>query len=163
MNVRCVRRFLWLASAALTAGVAAVLMLGAWLPLAGSSNSRATAITQPTTAPAGEDTGTQLEAVLAAAQVSLRRPLVDPAPPPPRVEPPRPLPVKLVGTMLETGARAEQSKALLTGSDGKLHLMGRGELLDGAELVQIGADSVTVRFEACEHTLKLPDKHREGG
>jgi predicted lipoprotein len=103
----------------------------------------------PTTLPAaGSNGAVQPAQLLELAQRPLRQALQDaPAAPPP------PLALRLSGTVVEPG----RSRAVMIGSDGKSQLRAIGDVVDGAELIDISADSVTVKYLGNPVVLK-PDK-----
>lgn len=141
MTTRTMRRLLWaLTAMAVTASAVVILAAARWpYPSAPKVTDSKPRIATPHP---GETHAAipMLEEFLSAAEVDLRRPLVDPAPPP--RQPPPPLAMKLAGTIVEPG----QSRALLIGADGKVQLKRAGETLDGVELLSIDHDSVTVKY-----------------
>lgn len=97
---------------------------------------------------AGASAGLKGEELLRLAQRPLRREINDkPAAPPPA------LALKLSGTVVEPG----RSRAILIGADGKAQLRGIGDIVDGAEVLEIAADSITVRYLGSPMVLK-PNK-----
>ena len=82
----------------------------------------------------------------------LRKPLYDPKPivitsaPPPKPK----LTVALVGTVTEPGF----SYAMLKGLSGKVKFVSVGQMIDKAELLEISANSVKVKFHGETITLK---------
>jgi type II secretory pathway component PulC len=79
---------------------------------------------------------------------NLLQPLYDSAAP--NQPPPKPS-VKLVGTVIEPGF----TYAMLKTKEGQVKGVSVGETVDGAEVTEVKADSVTVKFAGEMHTLKV--------
>lgn len=86
------------------------------------------------------------------AEANFYRPLFDEAPPPPpttNIAPP-PLPVRLIGTVVESGF----SYAMFRTVGGETRMVGIGETVDGVQVVSLTEKSATVLFSG--QTLTLP-------
>jgi hypothetical protein len=96
-----------------------------------------------------------LDELQAAFRIDLRRPLVDPPPALPPIPPPAAgLGLKLMGTIVEPG----HCRAMLQTADGKLELKGIGENCRGAQILDIGLNSVTLSYEGKTLTLGIEKK-----
>jgi len=73
-----------------------------------------------------------------------------PPPPPPVARKKKPLTVRLTGTVVEPGF----TYAILCGKSGQSKFVAIGQSLDGAEVVEVAADSATVRFDGESIVLK---------
>ncbi len=152
--MRTRKRLLWLASLLLVAGLAATVWTTFRLPLASLK--------------AGPDGGDRPSAAGSAAiaarpplahfaiiyERSLRKPLFDAPPPTPLAAPPPPAPkltVTLTGTVIEPG----NTYALFKDQGESVKLVGVGETIAGAEVLQITEGSATVRFNGQEMTLTV--------
>ena len=152
MTLRDKRRLLWTACAGLAAALvgvnAALLFTPLDDPRAGATEPKPA----PEVAPRAGPERPPLEVYAAAWACDLQRPLFDPEPvlvnrvPPP---PPKPT-VRLLGTIIEPG----HTFAFLRGKDGSAKCVSVGEALDGAEVIEVRADSVVVRFAGQTHTIE---------
>jgi hypothetical protein len=145
MTLRTKRRWLWIGSGTLAAiGLASVAALVA-VPV---EESDAEAVVAPVEAPPPPPRKMPLAAYEAVSRRNLLQPLFDTAGPGQAAVKPT---IKLVGTIIEK----DQSFALLKAKDGQIRWAPVGETVDGAEVVEIMADSVTVRFSDQTFTLKV--------
>lgn len=137
MNVRAQRKTIHSATCLLALGaVSCAVWVLATRPTIKVSDptTMSSAATSP---PSASSVVTHSADLLQLAQRPLRQALQDaPAAPPP------PLALKLSGTVVEAG----RSRAVMIGADGKSQLRGVGDLVDGIELIDISADSVTVQY-----------------
>lgn len=159
MTLRTKKRLLNVASLLLLAGGGA-LFWSAWrgeLPVASveanAASGRPASIQSPSAAPIALEPGRWNR--------TLRRPLYDPPPPPKQevVIPPRPITVKLVGTVLE----GENSQAFIRQQNGKVDIKRLGdqvtpEAADGVIAAITGAD-VVIRREDGEHRLAVEGRN----
>ena len=146
MTLRTKRRMLWTCSGALAAiGLASVAALVA-VPV--EDLSAEAAVTTPVEAPPPPAKKMPLAAYEAASRRNLLQPLFDTGPAGQAAVKPT---VKLVGTIIEK----DQSFAMLKAKDSQVHWASVGESVDGAEVVEIKADSVTVKFADQLHVLKV--------
>jgi hypothetical protein len=172
MNARQRTRILGFAAASIALGAVAVVVTGVALPVriddaAAVADARTI---RPATAEADGEAGRNrppLQALLRLAKRDLRPPLYDPPPPPepqPRTDPPTPLTVQLVGTILEPG----HAMAILQQPDGSTEICAAGESIDHAgrplTVTEVGARSAVVTWSGRSQTLELPeDSDAEGG
>ena len=159
MRIKRVRFFLWLTVAALAGGSAAVIV---------TSTPPPSSATPPVTAAPGpppeamEPNLPALAELELLCQRDLQRPLFDaPPPPPPVAAPPPPppsLPFKLAGTVVELG----HCRAMLQQPDGSIQFKAVGDIVAGAQIMQIARDSVTVKYAGRSMVLKLEKKEGSG-
>ena len=97
-----------------------------------------------------------LDAYAGIHQRDLRRPLVDPEPPPKPVPPKPKLTIALQGTAVEPG----HNYAFFQTNTGETKIASEGQTLEGAEIVSIGVGEVVVKFDGETITLLAP---KEGG
>ena len=149
MNLRTKRRLLWICSVTLAAaGLASAAALVA-APVAGPDKGAA-AVT-PAAPPPPAAKRPPLSAYEAISKRNVLQPLFDtPVAGQAALKPA----VKLVGTIIEK----DQSFAMLKAKDGQVKWAPVGEVVDGAEVLQIAADSVTVRFADQTFTLKVENQ-----
>jgi len=96
-----------------------------------------------------------LEAYAAVYERDLQRPLYDPSPvPAPAAKPPPAPDLRLVGTVIEP----DNTFALLRTRRGEVKWARIGEALEGAEVVEIESEAVTVRFKGVDHQLAIEKK-----
>ena len=150
MTLRNKRRLLWICSVTLAAaGLASAVALVA-APVAGPADGAAVAGGTgglPASAPPPAKKP-PLSAYEAASRRNFLQPLFDtPVAGQAALKPA----VKLVGTIIEK----DQSVAMLKAKDGQVRWAPVGEVVDGAEVVEIAADSVTVRFADQTFILKV--------
>ena len=88
---------------------------------------------------------------------NLQRPLYDPKPAVVAEKPPPKPTMTVVGTVIEEGF----TYALLKTQGGQVKMARVGQTVDGAEVLVVTADSVTVRFAGQEYVLKV-EKERKG-
>jgi hypothetical protein len=145
MTLRTKRRLLWTCSGTLAA--IGLLSVAALVAVPVKDPDAETAIAVPAEAPPAARK-TPLAVYEAAGKRNLLPPLFDTAGP--GQSAPK-LAIKLVGTVIEK----DSSFALLKAKDGQVRWAPVGETVDGAEVVEIKADSVTVRFSDQTFTLKV--------
>lgn len=88
---------------------------------------------------------------------SWRQPLYDPPPPPKVVEKPRPITVKLIGTVVE----AENSQAFVQTASGSVELKRIGDQITGdpadGTIASIASNEITIKRTDGEHQLKVAE------
>jgi len=151
MTLRTQRRLLWTAAAGLAlASAAAGLGFVLWpLERIEAAGSPAAA-----TAQAPEETGGEASPLSAYAVIyerDLQRPLFDPKPAAPEKKPPPKPTVTLVGTVIAPGA----ARAVLKTKAGRIKMASVGQTVDGAEVLEVAADSATIRFAGHTYTLTI--------
>jgi len=87
---------------------------------------------------------------------NLQQPLYDPKPAVVAEKPPPKPALTVVGTVIEEGF----TYALVKTQGGQVKMARVGQTVDGAEVLVVTADSVTVRFAGQEHVLKV-EKERK--
>jgi hypothetical protein len=163
MRHRSLRMILWITGGAGLLAAAAVAWIGMTLPLAVTEagarpRARQAAVT---TRPAAGAAYERLDpaAINRLAAMDLRRPLYDP---PPAQAAPQPAPVPLAVRLLGTAVEPGRSRALVVGPDGKVQLVSAGESVAGAEVRQIEAESITVRYRDEDVVVQL-ERSKVGG
>lgn len=158
MNLRTARRWLWLASGLLAAGLAASTWALLLAPLetsevsAASSRHRSHSLLE-TASPAARP----LAAYTVIHHRPLRKPLFDPKPKAEVKAKPKPpeLQATLVGTAVEPGF----TYGLFQTRDGQTHLIRIGQTVGGATLTAVTKTSATVTLKG--HTLTLTIQSRD--
>jgi hypothetical protein len=151
MTLRTQRRLLWavaalLALASAGAGVGFVLWPLERLEESGGSGA-------PSAKAQGETDGegSPLSAYAVIYERDLQRPLFDPKPVAPEEKPPPKPTVTLVGTVIAPDA----ARAVLKTNAGRIKMATVGQTVDGAEVLEVTADSATIRFAGHTHTLAI--------
>lgn len=151
MTLRTQRRLLWAVAALLalaSAGAGTGLVLWPLNPLESASGPAAAAADAP------EETNSDASPLSAYAVIyerDLQRPLFDPKPAAPKKKPPPKPTVILVGTVIAPGA----ARAVLKTKAGRIKMATVGQTVDGAEVLEVTADSATIRFAGHTHTLAI--------
>lgn len=156
MNTHQLRRVMW--------SVTVILVTGAAIAIAWAWKSPAR-VAVPTAARQNLEIRTDsqrplpsLKELQLAFAVDLRRPLVDPPPPPAPVNAPvETLSLKLAGTVIEPG----HCRAMLQWPDGKVALKRVGDEAGGATLLSIESGSATFLFQGHPVTLNV-EKKKQG-
>gem|GEM_PF-2222762 len=162
MRVSQTRGILWAVGALAVTAAIGVVAAAVWMPLdlpttAVSSSARTVASTRQAIAAGGG--AMSLASFEAAWGRKLRRPLVDPPPPPVRVASAKTakasraakVPVRLLGTIID-GSR---SRGLFASGIATVELKGIGETIGGATVLAIEENSATVSYNGGEAvTLK---------
>jgi len=154
MTLRTQRRLLWTAAALLalaSAGAGLGLALSPLERLEKSGGARAASAEAPAET---ADEASPLSAYAVIYERDLQRPLFDPKPVAPKKKPPPKPTVTLVGTVIApNGARA-----VLKTNAGRIKMATVGQTVDGAEVLEVTADSATIRFAGHTHTLAIQKK-----
>ena len=154
MTLRTQRRLLWTAAALLAlASAGAGLGFVLWpLERLEESGGAVGASAETPEETAGE--ASPLSAYAVIYERDLQRPLFDPKPAAPEKKPPPKPTVTLVGTVIApNGARA-----VLKTQGGQIKMATVGQTVEGAEVLEVTADSATIRFAGHTHTLAIQKK-----